>query len=379
MVALAAGGTGGHLFPAQALAEELHARGIRCLMFCDERALRYADRFPPNTELIETPSSTITPGRPWKLPGQGLRILKGILAAHARMKAEGAGCAVGFGGYPSLPPLLAARLLNIPLMTHDAGAVVGFANRLLAKFSAAMAVSFPRMANMRPEWQAKAVHTGNPVRRQVLQAAQEAGYAPPAEEEPVRLLVVGGSQGAHFFAEMVPDMVEALPESLRARLALTMQCREEDMAATRARLERAGLKELALRSFFTDLPRYMARAHLVIARAGASTLAELMVLGRPAVLIPYPHLADGEQIINARAFEQAGAGRMVAQEEATGARMAALLTELLGAPEWLMAAHEAALAMARPDAAQRMADMVEDLLNRKLPERKTDEKKQGGV
>ncbi len=361
-VALAAGGTGGHLFPAQALAEELTARGLRCVLFCDERALRYAERFPPEVELIATPSSTISPRQPWRVPGQLLRIARGVLSSRGRMRRAGAGVAVGFGGYPSLPPLLAAWTLGLPVMTHDAGAVVGFANRLLARFSTVMAVSFPRMAKMSPAWRDKVVHTGNPVRRAVLEVAAAPHDPPRRADEPFRLLVVGGSQGARFFAELLPALVAELPGAARRRLELVMQCREEDLRQARAALEGSGLRALELAPFFGDLPRRMAWAHLVMARAGASTLAELMVVGRPAILVPYPHLADGEQVINARAFAEGGAGWMVEQRQASGARMAALLTELMLSPRMLEAARAAALEMARPDAARRMADVVERLL-----------------
>ena len=362
-MALAAGGTGGHLFPALALAQELRARGHACVLFTEERARKYlsAEAGAAFDEVVLVPAATITPRKPWAVPGQLWRIVRGVLMAKAALKKRGARCAVGFGGYPSLPPLLAAHMLGLPIMTHDAGVAIGRANRLLARFATRMFVSFPEVTGLPREYRKKVIYTGNPVRAQVLAAARTP-YAPPADDAPLRLLVTGGSQGAHFFAEVVPAMLRALPAGLQRRVSLVMQCREEDMAAVRAALAELPLWGVELAPFFPDLPRRMAAAHLVVARAGASTIAELMVIGRPAILVPYPHLADDEQGQNAAAFARMGAGWVVRQEEGAAERLAALLAELMRAPRRLMAAHRAAVAQARPDAAQRMADVVEEVL-----------------
>ncbi len=368
VVALAAGGTGGHLFPAQALAEALVRRGHACVLFSEERAAKYVQEMQ-GVALVITPAATITLRKPWKAPGQLLRIARGVLTARREMTARGVAAAVGFGGYPSLPPLLAAWLLKKPIMTHDAGVAIGRANRLLAPLAARMFTSFAKVTGLKPKYLGKTVHTGNPVRAAVLEQAG-APYAPPQQaDEPFRLLITGGSQGAHFFAEALPAAIAGLPRPLLKRLELVMQCREEDMEQARAVLQPLGLPRLELAPFFRDLPRRMAWAHLVIARAGASTIAELMVIGRPAILIPYPHLADDEQGQNAEAFAHAGAGWVLRQREATAERLAALITELAHAPALLRAAREAALAQARPDAAERMADVVEQVLARAAPER----------
>ncbi len=361
VVALAAGGTGGHLFPAQALAEVLTARGHTCVLFSDERAEKYV-RDMPGVELVVSPAATITPRKPWKVPGQIWRIWRGITTARRVIRERGVACAVGFGGYPSLPPLLAAHLEKKPIMTHDAGVAIGRANRLLARFATRMFISFPRVTGLAPLYVEKTVHVGNPVRAEV-QALAGAPYHPPERaDEPFRLLITGGSQGAHFFAEVMPAMLKELPRALLKRLMLVMQCREEDLAATEKALADLPLAGLTLRPFFDDLPQRMARAHLVICRAGASTIAELMVIGRPAILVPYPYLADDEQGQNAEAFARAGAGWVLRQERATPEQLAALVTELAHKPEALAAAHEAALAQGKPDAAERMADIVEDVL-----------------
>ncbi len=361
VVALAAGGTGGHLFPAQALAEVLVRRGHACVLFSDERAAKYI-RDMAGVELVISPAATITPRKPWKVPGQLLRIVRGVLTARREMRRRGVAAAVGFGGYPSLPPLLAAWREKVPLMTHDAGVAIGKANRLLAPLAARMFTSFARVTGLKPKHLGKTVHVGNPVRAAVLEVAG-APYAPPERADaPFRLLITGGSQGAHFFAEAIPAALASLPKALLRRLEVVMQCREEDMEQVRSALQPLGLAALELAPFLADLPRRMAWAHLVIARAGASTIAELMVIGRPAILVPYPHLADDEQGQNAEAFAHGGAGWVMRQHEATAERLGGLLTELAHAPELLRAAHEAALAQGRPDAAERMADVVEQVM-----------------
>ncbi len=361
VVALAAGGTGGHLFPAQALAEELVRRGHACVLFSDERAAKYVKDMP-GVELVITPAATITPRQPWRVPGQVWRIWRGMAMARREMRARGVKAAVGFGGYPSLPPLLAAWREKLPIMTHDAGVAIGKANRLLARLAARMFVSFPKVTGLAAQYLGKTVHTGNPVRAAVL-AVAGAPYEPPERADaPFRLLITGGSQGAHFFAEALPAALAELPGALRRRLEVVFQCREEDMAVVREKLAGLELAKLELASFFDDLPSRMADAHLVICRAGASTIAELMVIGRPAILIPYPHLADDEQGQNAKAFAHGGAGWVLRQHEATPERLGGLITELAHKPEMLMAAHEAALAQARADAARRMADEVERVL-----------------
>ncbi len=367
IIALAAGGTGGHLFPALALAQELRARGHACVLFTEERARKFVGdavgESAPFNEVVLVPAATITPRQPWRVPGQTWRIFRGVMRAKAALAARSARCAVGFGGYPSLPPLLAAHLLGLPVMTHDAGVAIGRANRLMARLATRMFISFPEVTGLPQKYRNKTVHTGNPVRAQVLAAARTP-YAPPARGEPFRLLVTGGSQGAHFFAEAVPAMLRALPEELLRRVELTMQCRAEDMEAVETALAALPVGEIELASFFSDLPRRMAAAHLVIARAGASTVAELMVIGRPAILIPYPYLADDEQGQNAEAFAKMGAGWVVRQNEAEAdmGKLAALLAALMNSPEKLRSAHEAAVAHARPDAAKRMADVVESVL-----------------
>lgn len=358
LIVLAAGGTGGHLFPAQALAEALTARGYGTLLMTDARGMTWRERFPG--EVMRIPSATVTPGRPWRVPVQVFTLLRGFLKARGFLKGAMPLAVAGFGGYPSVPPLFAAQHLRIPTLLHEQNAVMGRANRFLARRASAIATSFPKVTGLDGVLQKKATFTGNPVRAAVL-AAADAPYEPPEEADaPFHLLIFGGSQGARFFSEMMPEVIAALPSAVRRHLIITQQCRPEDLDSVReayARLE----VNATLAPFFDDMPQRMAQAHLVIARAGASTVAELAVIGRPAILVPLPHALDNDQLRNARAFSEAGAGWLMRQEEITAEKLAALITRLRYAPADLRSAHAAAKTLARPDAASRLADMVEEL------------------
>ncbi len=360
LVALAAGGTGGHLFPAQALAEELVRRGYVTVLMSDARAKKYGDRFPA-LEIVEIPSSTITPGRPWKVPFQLFRLWRGFNKARAFLGKNRPLVVAGFGGYPSFPPIWAAGKLEFPVLIHEQNAVMGRANRAVARKATLIASSFPEITNL-PEGLAEKVRfTGNPVRQAVLDAA-EMPYEPPDANGQFELLVFGGSQGAHYFAEMTPRMLAEMPMAVRRRLHVTQQCRPEDIDHVRHEYERLEIK-CTLGTFFDDMPQRMGRAHLVMARAGASSVAELAVVGRPAILVPLPHALDNDQLMNARAFARAGAGWVFKQEEIRPDQLGAFITRLRYEPDELRAAHEAARDFARPDAAGRLADMVEELAN----------------
>ena len=357
-IGLAAGGTGGHLFPAQALAEELAARGFATLLLSDERAGRFADDFP-GPDIHAIPAATLSLRRPWRLPGQLWTLLAGVRQSLALLRRSRPRVVVGFGGYPSAPPMRAAAILGIPTIVHEQGAALGRANRLAAKRAALIAASFPDITGLPADLAAKVVHTGNPVRRQVLALAGSA-YEPPAPDGPFNLLVVGGSQGAHVFAEIIPAMLRALPDETRRRVALVMQCRAEDMEATRAAL--TGLEIAAtLRPFFDDMPQRMTAAHLVICRAGASTIAELAVIGRPAILVPLPHALENDQLHNARKVAEAGGGWLMEQKNITPERLAGFVRRLMEAPEELAVAAAAARRLGKPDAAARLADLAQRL------------------
>jgi UDP-N-acetylglucosamine--N-acetylmuramyl-(pentapeptide) pyrophosphoryl-undecaprenol N-acetylglucosamine transferase len=357
-VVLAAGGTGGHLFPAQALAEELVRRGYVVHLMTDERVKDYGKSFPA-AEVHEIPSSTLSLKKLWLAPGRAMRLWQGYSRAKEILARLKPAAVAGFGGYPSLPSLAAAVALKVPTMVHEANAFMGRANRLLASRVTAVASSFPALVNLPPKAASKMTVTGNPVRSIALKQ-RAAPYRAPAADKPFRLLVFGGSQGAQFFARFMPEVIAALPQAVRRTLSIVQQCRPEDLDAVRAAYEGLDVRH-ELDSFFRDMPKRIASAHLVVCRAGASTLAELGVIGRPAVLVPLPHAIDNDQLRNAESFTNAGAGWLMPQSGLKADDFAAFLTRLRFRETELDAAARAALRWGRPDATERLADLVEKI------------------
>lgn len=356
-VLLAAGGTGGHLFPAQALAHALGERGWTVDLITDERADKYGSAFPARTVHIVA-SATVTGRSPVALARTGFALARGLVQSLGIVGRVRPAVVVGFGGYPTVPPLTAARLRGVPTILHEQNAVVGWANRLLAKHATRIATGFERPKGTQ-EWAAKLALTGNPVRPAVLEAARTP-YEAPVAGGAFRLLVFGGSQGARAFADLVPPAIARLDPALRARLKLTQQARPEDMERVRRAYADLGVAaELA--PFFTDMPARMAASHLIVCRSGASSVAELSVIGRPAVLVPLPHARDQDQATNAAVLAGVGAAWPIAQTDLTADpdRLAKEITQLAGAPERLAAAAAAARAIAMPDAVERLADLVE--------------------
>ncbi|HXJ00207.1 MAG TPA: undecaprenyldiphospho-muramoylpentapeptide beta-N-acetylglucosaminyltransferase [Micropepsaceae bacterium] len=354
---LAAGGTGGHLFPAQALAGELMRRGRRVVVMTDGRGHNYGNAFP-GAEIATVPAATFT-GRSalGRVAAFGV-IALGVAAAFLKLLNLRPRAVVGFGGYPSLPVMLAASLAHVPTALHEQNAVLGRVNRMLAPRVAKIAANFPfvRFAPNHPE---RVVFTGNPVRAEAA-ALRAAPYFPPGPNEPIRLLIFGGSQGARALSEIVPAALARLPEDLRARLEITQQARAEDVEMVQNAYRSAGLKA-DVAKFFIDLPRRMAASHLVIARSGASTLSELTVIGRPSILVPYPHAMDDHQAANAAVLEKAGAAWVIKQDSLNAEVLAQKLTELFTHPKMLSNCAEAAKALGHGDAAARLADLAETL------------------
>jgi UDP-N-acetylglucosamine--N-acetylmuramyl-(pentapeptide) pyrophosphoryl-undecaprenol N-acetylglucosamine transferase len=263
---------------------------------------------------------------------------------------------VGFGGYPTLPPLIAARLLGVPGIIHDANAVLGRANRFLSSRVNAIATSLPGVLDRDPALAGKATTVGTPMRPAIL-AAAAVPYASPEPNGPLRLLVVGGSQGARVMSDIVPGAIEKLEPVLWSRLILTQQVREEDMARVRAVYDRLRI-DAELAPFFADLPERLASSHLVISRSGAGTVAELAAIGRPSILVPLPGAIDQDQFANAGVLSQAGGGLRIAQAEFTQARLASEISAFAAEPEKLTAMAAAARSVGRLDAAERLADLV---------------------
>jgi UDP-N-acetylglucosamine--N-acetylmuramyl-(pentapeptide) pyrophosphoryl-undecaprenol N-acetylglucosamine transferase len=355
LILLAAGGTGGHLFPAEALGVELMRRGFRVRLATDARALRYSGLFSRDT-IDVVPSETVRSRNPLSLARTGVMLAAGMaVAVHLLRKLKPA-AVVGFGGYPTLPPLVAARLLGIPGIIHDANAVLGRANRFLSSRVSAIATSLPGVLDRDPELASKTTTVGTPMRPAIL-AASAVKYVGPEPSGPFRLLVTGGSQGARVMADIVPPAIEKLEPSLWSRLVLTQQVREEDMTRVRAVYDRLKINaELA--PFFTDLPARLAANHLVISRSGAGTVAELAAIGRPSILVPLPGAIDQDQFANAGVLSEAGGGLRIVQSEFTPDRLAAEISALAAEPAKLAAMADAARKAGRLDAAERLADLV---------------------
>lgn len=361
-IVLSSGGTGGHVYPAQSLAEELTKRGYQVGIITDQRGKVFQDRLGDSTVF----SLPIHHGR-GKLAflWLGLSILRGIfhsLIIYHYLKPV---AVVGFGGYPSIPAVIAAWILRIPVAVHEQNAVLGRANRLAARFARRLAVSFhhTRYVNLSSEAKGDAaiqILTGNPVRPAILQVGAR-GYMPPVQNEPLRLFIVGGSQGAKIFSEVIPKAFAEMTYDQRQRFHVTQQCRQEMLLETRETYEALGMI-VNIQPFFEDIDRQLQEAHLVIARSGASTVAELTVAGRPAIFVPYAAAMDGHQQANAHELAQEEAAWMILEKDFTPDRLAKLLMEILAAPDKLDSKSAKMLEHGRPNAVVLLADMVEDLL-----------------
>ena len=354
-ILLAAGGTGGHIFPAEALARELLARGQPVALITDRRGNAFGGSLPA-VPVHRIHSATLFPGLLGKLRTFGL-IALGTFEARRLMARERPAALVGFGGYPSLPAVIAARLAGVPLVLHEQNAVLGRANRLMARGAARLATSFPSVAAVPAACRERVVQTGNPVRPGVA-AARSGFYVPPEDGGPVRLLVMGGSQGARVFSEVIPAALARLPAGLRERLVIAQQCRPEDIEAVRAAYDGLGFGGVDLNAFFTDVPARLVAAHLVICRAGASTIAEVTAVGRPAILVPYPYATDDHQTANAAALAHAGGAWLMAQSAFTAETLSARLETLLARPGDLVQAAAVARGWCLADAAARLAEAV---------------------
>ena len=355
LILLAAGGTGGHLFPAEALGVELIRRGLRVRLVTDSRALRYSGLFSRDT-IDVVPSETVRGRNPWSLARTGAMLTAGTAVALNLMRRTRPAAVIGFGGYPTVPPLLAARLFGVPTLLHEANAVLGRANRFLSSRVSAIATSLPGVLDRDPALAAKTTTVGTPMRPAIL-AAATVKFASPESAGPLRLLVVGGSQGARVMADIVPGAIERLPPELWSRLILTQQVREEDMARVRAVYDRLQIAaELA--PFFGDLPARLASNHLVVSRSGAGTVAELAAVGRPSLLVPLPGSIDQDQFANAGVLADAGGAVRIVQAEFTSERLAADITALAAEPARLAAMAAKARTVGRLDAAERLADLV---------------------
>ncbi len=359
LIALAAGGTGGHVFPAEALAAALLERGYRLALVTDRRGAAYGGT------LGRLDTHRVAAGG---LAGRGkLATLRaavelglGIFQARGLLRRIAPAVVVGFGGYASVPGVVAAVMAGIPTAIHEQNAVLGRANRLMAGRVGRIATSFAEVSHVEPRLTPKLVHTGMPVRAAIA-ALRDVPYPALDGDGAIDLLVLGGSQGARVLSEVVPAALTRLPEPLRRRIRIAQQCRPEDLDAVRAVYDGSGIAA-TLDSFFADVPERLAAAHLVIGRAGASTVAELTALGRPAILVPYPHAIDDHQTANAHAVEDGGGAWLMPQDAFTADTLAARLDSLFAHPETLSRTALCAARAGRADAAGRLADLVVGLI-----------------
>ncbi|MBT8474333.1 MAG: UDP-N-acetylglucosamine--N-acetylmuramyl-(pentapeptide) pyrophosphoryl-undecaprenol N-acetylglucosamine transferase [Alphaproteobacteria bacterium] len=355
LAVIAAGGTGGHMFPAQALSEALLDKGWRVRLSTDARGARYTGAFPNAVEIVQVASATFARGGALAKLAVPLRILAGVAGATVQMLKDRPAIVVGFGGYPTIPALSAAWVLRIPRVIHEANGAMGRVNAVFAKRVTKVAcgvwpTTLPAGAD--------AVHVGNPVRGAIA-AFAAAPYVPPGDGD-LSVLVIGGSQGARILSDVVPHALAALPDDLRPRLLVAHQARGEDEDRVRSFYAEHGITaEVA--PFFDDVPRRMADAQLVISRAGASSLADLGVIGRPAILIPYAAATGDHQTANARGMVEAGGALMIPESELAPDPLSRDIARILTTPTQAEAMARAALSVGLPDATDRLLALIEDL------------------
>lgn len=352
-ILLSAGGTGGHLFPAEALAHELKRRGWSVHLATDDRAERFAGRFPADG-IHPIRSATFGSRNPLALAKTFWALWKGFQQATILINKLKPRAVIGFGGYPTLPPLYAATRRGVPTIIHEQNAVMGRANRALASRVQAVAGGFMRTGGNVAD---KFVETGNPARPAILEKANTP-YASSNGSETFNLLVFGGSQGAQFFSQAVPEAVRLLDESHRKRLSIVQQARKEDEAAVRTAYAQLGVKA-EVSAFFANMAELLAKSHFVISRSGASTVTEISVLGRPALLVPYPHALDHDQAANAAQLAAEGGAEVVRQQDLDPARLAPRLKEAMDSPGKLSAMAAAARKTGKPQAVELLADLAE--------------------
>ncbi len=359
-IMIVAGGTGGHMFPGVAVAQILSARGHRIAFVSDTRGAAVSREnlgLPPDIERYAVSAGRL--GGSFFSASRGVvALIKGFTEARRLVRRLQPSLAVGFGGYPTVPPILAAGLAGVPTIIHEQNAVLGRANRRLARGARAFALSFENTAKLSEAGAARARVVGNPIREEIAALATQP-YEPPGEV--LQLMVLGGSLGAQVFSKIVPAAFQTMAPELRPRFRVAQQCRAEDIEAVRA-IYRELQMPVELATFFEDVPQRLARTHLVICRAGASTIAEMTTAGRPALYVPYPHAADDHQTANARAIETGGGGWLFPQPEFTPGALAGWLEAAVEDPASLAGVAETARKLGNPTAAERLADMVERLL-----------------
>ena len=356
IIFLCAGGTGGHLFPAEAVAHALTEKGYGVHLAADERVERYAHNFPADA-VHKIPSATLSFRQPLKLLKGLWSLLMGYLKARSLFKKIQPVAVVGFGGYPTLPPLLAACHLNLPTLVHEANAVLGRANGFLAPRVKKIAIGFENASVFNNQ---HVEVTGNPVRPAILDAAQHP-YAMCEAGDNFNLLIFGGSQGARFFSEIMPQALERLPRETLDRLRIVQQARQEDLQALKANYKTLGINA-QIAPFFDDMAEEIKNAHYVISRAGASTVSELSVIGRPALLVPFPFALDHDQANNAKSYQESGGAELVLQRDLSPQRLADILRHAIENPKLLAKNAASAKTSGKPDATERLVRLITEMV-----------------
>lgn len=352
-ILLAAGGTGGHIFPACALAEELLLRGYHVEVATDTRGLKYFHGLDSQIPRHVISSGTNVAGISGKVFG-GIELLKGIFQSIKLIQKIQPIAIVGFGGYPSVPPLFAGQVLQVKTIIHESNAILGLANKLLAHFASKIALSYPDTASLSDSFKQKSICTGNPIR----QAIADLSIIPyPQMNDKITIMIFGGSQGAKVFSDIVPLAIVALPPELQSRLNIIQQSIPSSIDTVRNIYSNSQL-DFEIKSFFDDMPDRIKKTHLFITRSGASTTAEFTAAGRPAIYVPFPRHKDNQQVFNAEQVVKAGGGWVILEKDLTVERLKSTLEDLLNNPEKLQNAASAARNLGLIDATQRLADII---------------------
>ena len=357
-ILLSAGGTGGHVFPARALAEELLSKNYKVAIATDSRGLKYFNGLDQSVPRHIIASGAYTSGIKGKIFGL-LALARGYIQSHTLITTIKPSVVVGFGGYPSAPPVFAAQHRGIPTVLHEQNAILGMANALLASKAKKLALSTDHTTGIKPEWANKCFTTGNPIRKEIANIAQ-ASYPDPALGK-FYLMIVGGSQGAKCFADIVPEAIKALPEDIKHRLSIFHQARPDDLDAVKAAYEGESF-EADIRPFFEDMPERIAKSHLMITRSGASTIAELAAAGRPAIYVPFPWNRDNQQLFNAEQMANGEAGIVIEEKNLTVKTLSKTLSNLIESPKNLENMARKAKNIGILDATKRLESLIAGLL-----------------
>jgi len=350
-ILLAAGGTGGHMFPAQALAEALKEQGWDIALMTDVRGLKHAGKIPADVK-IEVQAASISPRHPVRAIGGILKLMKGVRAAKKFIKDWQPNIVVGFGGYPAFPAMKAAQSLGVPTILHEQNAVLGRVNRVFAAKADHVVSGFDVLEKL-PNG-ANWTTIGNPLRARIMQASARTYKTP---KKTINLLIVGGSLGARLLSETMPAAIALLPDDIRARLRVVQQTRAESLELAKNTYDRAGV-QAQCETFFTDIETHLKAAHYIVARAGASCVSEIMTMGLPSLLIPLAIAMDDHQSVNAEPLKNLGAADILPESEFTPERVKTILMERLNDSNWLETASRSASSASKPDATETLADLV---------------------